>query len=80
MLFSKSTLVTGTGLNIDDKNSLTDNTGSYYRTPTPEEYAKNLGINTEVDTSKLGKVGKLSDLDDNDDDDWKGGQGFLWSI
>lgn len=80
MLFSKSTLVTGTGLNIDDKNSLTDNTGNYYRTPTPEEYAKNLGINTEVDTSKLGKVGKLSDLDDNDDDDWKGGQGFLWSI
>lgn len=82
MLFSKSTLIMGNGMNVEEK-SVTDNLGNYYRAPTPEEYARsqNLGINTEVDTSKLGKIGKPSELDSNgDDDQWNGGGGFLWSI
>jgi hypothetical protein len=80
MLFGKSMLMMGNNM-IDDQATVTDNGGSYFRTPTIEEFAKenHLDINTEVDTSKLGKVGKLSDLDD-DDDDWSGGGGFLWSL
>jgi len=80
MLLGKSTLLTGNGMEIEE-NKVADESGSFYRTPTPEEFARvnNFNINTEVDTSKLGKVGKLSDLDD-DDDEWNGGGGFLWSL
>lgn len=82
MLFSKSTLIMGSGMNVEEK-KITDNTGNFYRTPTAEEYvvSQNLRVNTEVDTSKLGKIGKPSELEGNDDDDqWNGGGGFLWSI
>lgn len=82
MLFSKSTLIMGTGMNVEDKKVI-DNNGNFYRTPSAEEFvqAQNLRVNTEVDMSKLGKIGKPSELDDNgDDDQWNGGGGFLWSI
>lgn len=80
MLFGKGTLILGNGM-VSDEQKVTDNNGSYMRTPTIEEFARenNLNIDTEVDDSKVGKVGKLSDLDD-DEDDWNGGGGFLWSL
>lgn len=82
MLFGKSMLMIGNNM-LDDDNSVTDATGKYFRTPTIEEFAKenHLRVNTEIDTSKLGKIGKPSELEDNDDDDeWNGGGGFLWSL
>lgn len=81
MLFSKSTLIMGNGVQVEE-NQVVDNNGNYFRTPTPEEYirSQNLAISTEVDTSKLGKIGKPSDLDGGDDDQWNGGGGFLWSL
>lgn len=79
MLFSKSTLIMGSGVALEE-NTVQDNNGNYYRAPTPEEYARSQGISTEVDTSKLGKIGKPSDLDGGDDDQWNGGGGFLWSL
>ena len=82
MLFSKSTLIMGNGMNVEDK-TVTDNLGNFYRTPTAEEYvlSQNLRVNTDVDTSKLGKIGKPSELDNNgDDDQWNGGGNFIWSI
>ena len=80
MLFGKNMLMMA-GNMVDEKATVTDSRGSYFRTPTVEEFVRenNLNINTEVDTSKLGKLGKLSDLDD-DDDEWSGGGGFLWSL
>ena len=80
MLFGKSMLLMGDNM-VSDEPSVTDKAGSYFRTPTIEEFAKanHLQLDTEDNTSKLGKVGKLSDLDD-DDDDWSGGGGFLWSL
>lgn len=80
MLFGKSMILMGNNM-LEDTPKVTDDRGSYLRTPTIEEFAKTnqLQLDTEVDTTKLGKVGKLSDLDD-DDDDWSGGGGFLWSL
>ena len=80
MLFGKSTLLMGNGM-VSDENQVADSNGNYFRTPTVEEFIKqnHLNVNTETDSSKLGKVGKLSDLDD-DDDEWNGGGGFLWSL
>lgn len=58
-----------------------DRFGNYSRMPTPTEYAasKNIPLNTDVDTSKLGKVGTLSELED--EEEGVGGDGsFLWSF
>lgn len=80
MLFGKSMLLMGDNM-VADEQSVTDKAGSYFRTPTIEEFARanHLELGTDQDASKLGKVGKLSDLDD-DDDEWSGGGGFLWSL
>lgn len=80
MLFGKSMLLMGDNM-VSDEPTVTDKAGSYFRTPTIEEYARanHLELGTDQDASKLGKVGKLSDLDD-DDDEWSGGGGFLWSL
>jgi radical SAM protein with 4Fe4S-binding SPASM domain len=78
-LFSKSTLVS---VDVDiPVQSVTDRSGNFTRTPNAEEFAKNKGlnINTEIDTSKLGKIGKLNDID-KDDEDMSGEGGFLWSL
>jgi hypothetical protein len=81
MLLGKQTLIMGSGgLDLED-NKIVDNSGNYFKTPTPQEYAQTAGIrfNSEVDTSNLGKIGKPSDLD-SDDDDLNGGGNFLWSL
>lgn len=80
MLLGKSTLIMGGGLELDDK-KIVDNSGSFYKTPTPQEYAETNGIrfNSEVDTSNIGKIGKQSEIDP-DSDEWNGGGGFLWSL
>ena len=79
-LFSQSTLVSLVE-DVDYGMGVTDASGKFTRMPTAEEFAKDKGlsINTEVDTSKLGKVGKLSDLEE-DDQDVNGSGSFLWSF
>lgn len=55
----------------------------YFRTPSAGEFAETQGIrvNTDIDTSKIGKIGTKSELDDEDeDDDVEGSGGFLWSF
>lgn len=81
MLLGKQTLIMGGGGVDLDENKIVDNHGSFFKTPTPQEYAQVNGVrfNSEVDTSKIGKIGKASDLDDNDDE-FNGGGGFLWSL
>lgn len=80
MLLGKQTLIMGGGLDLDDK-KIVDNSGSFFKTPTPAEYAQTNGIrfNSEVDTSNIGKIGKSSDID-GDDDEFSGSGGFLWSL
>lgn len=66
-----------------DSSEVADDGGNFYKTPTPEEFAKvnGIGINVEEeDISKLGKIGKISDLESDDDDEFEGGGGFLWSL
>lgn len=79
MLFGKGSLVLGSGMDIEKK-KVTDNSGAYYRMPTPEEFAaaNGLQLDDEVTNKKLGKIGKLSDLDD--DEEWQSGGGFSWQI
>lgn len=81
-LFGKSTLVTG-GADLPDQPPVMTPDGKYSRMPNVEEFAasKNLSINTDIDTSKLGKIGTKTELEDEDDDDGMGGNGsFLWSF
>ena len=80
MLLGKQTLIMGGGLDLDDK-KIVDNSGGFFKTPTPAEYAQTNGIrfNSEVDTSNIGKIGKPSDID-GDDDEFSGSGGFLWSL
>lgn len=80
-LFAQSSLVSI----ADDAfmaNPVMDGNGKFTRMPTLEEYAthKGLQVNTEVDTSKLGKIGKLSDMEDEDEDGMNGSGNFLWSF
>jgi hypothetical protein len=83
MLFGKSTMIIGGGINIGDTSSIMDRNGSFQRVPTAAEYAaaNNMPFNTEADTSKLGKIGTQSKLDDDEGDGGVGGEGgFLWSF
>ena len=81
MLLGKSTLIIGGGGLDLGENKIVDNSGSYFKTPTPAEYAQTNGVtfNSEVDTSNIGKIGKPSDIEP-DGDEWSGGGGFLWSL
>lgn len=81
MLFGKKAVVLGANIDID-RDRTVDRDGSYFRTPTPAEFAttNNLRFNAEEpDPSKLGKIGRLSEVDDDDNDPNSGG-GFLWSL
>jgi phage terminase large subunit len=84
LLLGKTNIILGGGLEFDNMQGLTDNQGSYHRTPTASEFAVANGIKfneTEQDTSKLGKIGTKKDLDDDGDDSGSSGQGgFLWSF
>ena len=58
---------------------------TFLKPPTAAEFAasKNIYINTDVDTSKVGRMGTLSELnaDDEEDDGSMGGNGgFFWSF
>jgi len=81
-LFGKSSMVVS-GVDTYTGQPLVNAKGDFSRMPTAEEYAmsKNIKINTDIDTSKLGNLGTISELMDGDDDDSvNGGGGFLWSF
>lgn len=83
LLFGKSQLVLGGGLDFDHAAPITDANGNFSRVPTPAEFAKNSGIpinENEQDVSKLGKIGKKSELEDDNDSETGGSGGFLWSF
>ncbi len=82
-LFSKSSIIlSNAGLDFD-KGGITDSQGSFYRTPTPGEFASAMGIsvnaNQSADSIKIGKVGTLSQLE-KDDDEVDGSGSFLWGF
>jgi hypothetical protein len=86
LLFSKSMIVLGGGLELGINTNFIDNMGNFNRMPSPAEFAQARGIklNEQVqDTSNLGKIGKKSDLDDPEDsgDGQAGGSGsFIWNF
>jgi len=79
-LFSKSTFVTANDSGLNEA-SVVDSSGNFMQMPDVEQFAKQKGlkVNTEVDTSKLGKLSNSSLLDD-DDDDINGEGSFLWTF
>lgn len=83
LLFSKSALILGGGLEFDSSTTIVDQSGSFSRMPSPIEFAASQGVPispNEQDTSKLGKIGTLRDLEDQDDSANSGTGGFLWSL
>lgn len=78
-LFGKNRMMMAIDDSLQSQN-VTDRYGNFNRPPTPEEFAKSRGIsiNTEIDTSKLGKIGTKQELDDDDDGGSAGG--FIWSF
>ena len=85
LLFGKTNIILGGGLELGTAGGVVDNIGNYQRMPTPSEFAQVNGLkvsDSDPDTSKLGKIGKKSDLDDGNDGDNSGGAagGFLWSF
>lgn len=84
LLFGKSNIILGGGLELDTNSNLVDHQGNFSRTPTAGEFAqiKGLQLNeNEQDQSKLGKIGKKSELDDDDPDSSGGASGgLIWSF
>lgn len=85
ILFGKSNIVLGGGLNFDTVEGLQDKQGNFQRMPTPAEYAlvQGLRINTEVpDVTKLGQVGTSKELEKDEEFEDEGGQSgsFLWNF
>jgi hypothetical protein len=84
LLFGKSNIVLGGGLEFDSTIGLQDKSGNFTRMPTPAEHLLVNGVrlsDQEPDVSKLGKIGKKSELDDDPGDDNSGGSGsFIWSF
>ena len=85
-LFGKGGAVTGGyGLDITG-DPVIDKSGSYFRAPSAEEFAKVSGIQlnvpSEADLKKVGEIGTISQLNDDNDDNGgvEGGGGFLWSF
>lgn len=82
LLFGKSLIVLGSGLDYDNAVPVTDNDGNFHRAPTASEYAQVSGIkinDTPPDLSKLGKIGTQSELDEDEEEN-SGGGGFLWTF
>jgi hypothetical protein len=80
MLLGKGTLVMGHMIETD-RGSTVDSQGSYFKTPSAEEFCavNNLRLNTEEpDPTKLGKIGRLNDMEDDDGTGSSGG--FLWGF
>lgn len=83
LLFGKSLIVLGSGLDYDNAVPITDNEGNFHRAPTATEYASISGVkinDAPPDLSKLGKIGTQSELDDESGDDSSGGGAFLWTF
>lgn len=84
LLFGKSTLSLGDGLEFDTASTVIDQSGNYNRMPTPQEYAANNGITinpAEQDLSKIGKIGTKRELEENDDPESSGSSGgFIWTL
>lgn len=84
VLFGKSALILGGGLEYDTASQAVDSAGNYNRMPTPVEFAANTGIPLNVneqDPTKLGKIGTLRDLEEQDDPTGSGSSGgFIWNF
>jgi hypothetical protein len=82
LLFAKSSLILGGGLDFDNNTPLTDHNGTFSRVPNASEFAQSSGIRfneNTIDTTKLGKIGKIRELEEEDED--SGGSGsFLWTF
>jgi len=79
-LFGKGAVIlSSAGLDVD-MTKLVDSTGSFFKPPTPEEYAKvnNIPFNPEVNLDKMGKIGRLSEIEDDEDQGADGG--FIWQF
>jgi hypothetical protein len=81
-LFGKNRMVMANMSGDETIDKIVDNQGNFKRQPTPEEFALTRGIkiNTNIDTSKLGKIGTKSELEDDINDSLGGDGGFLWSF
>jgi hypothetical protein len=80
-LFGKNNIIlSSSGADID-LSKVTDNQGNFIRPPTVEEYARanNISLNTDIDTSKLGRIGRLSEIEGEDEKDVDG-EGFIWTL
>lgn len=79
-LFGKATPVIAND-EYSSGEKLMNNNHEYTRMPSVKEFAttKEIDLNTDIDTSKLGEVGTLSQLDDEDEDGMSGDGSFLWS-
>lgn len=83
LLFGKSQMVLGSGLDYDNQQSIMNRDGFYTRTPGALDYANANGIpiNDNVeDVSKLGKVGTKADLDGQEEDTSNSGGSFIWTL
>jgi hypothetical protein len=83
ILFGKSQMILGTGLDYDQQQSVMNSDGFYQRTPSAVEFANSKGIyinENEQDLSKLGKIGTQKDLENNEDDGPASSGGFIWSL
>lgn len=83
LLFGKSQMVLGSGLDYDNQQSIMNKDGFYTRTPGALDYANANGIpiNDNVeDVSKLGKVGTKADLDGQEEDTSNSGGSFIWTL
>lgn len=82
LMFSKNTLILGSGLDLERAQLPVDTNGNFTKMPDASEFAESKGIRfqeSEPDISKLGKIGKISELDDSDDE--SGGSGsFVWTF
>ncbi len=79
-LFGKNQVVlSSAGLDVDMA-KIIDKQGNFFKSPTPEEYAKfnNIQFNPEINTDNIGKIGRLSDIEGDDDTPTDGG--FLWTF
>jgi hypothetical protein len=79
-LFGKGAVIlSSAGLDVD-MTKLVDSTGSFFKPPTPEEYAKvnNIPFNPEVNLDKMGKIGRLSEIEDDEEQGADGG--FIWQF
>lgn len=83
LLFGKSQMVLGTGLDYDNQQSVMNSEGFYTRAPSPVEFAASRGIpmnDNQGDISKLGKIGTKTELEQEEDETSSSSGGFIWTL